>query len=452
MNFPPKERFFLILSVLFAIALAAGCGKRGPREFASREGVEKRTRLVLIGIDGLEPRLLDKYLKQGKMPVLERLIENGAQSTIQCVAGMTSPVVWTSVATGVMPEKHGITGFTVDDLPVTSTIRRVPTFWNMLAQCGILTATVGWQVSWPAEKDSGIVISDRAYWGDFQDKIQPSDAIDLSRYRRKYFTDLDDLSKFTSYPFDPDYESLDRDDPAYAVNFLLERRLMDVYVRDTMYTDITMEVVEKHNPEVLAVYFHGVDYTGHGFWKWYQPRPFLKAGWTIPEGEPDLLAEIIPRYYAYTDSIIGRILDYVGGDPLVILLSDHGFGPRTKLTDSVTGEKTDQPAGLGDFITGNHRSKAVLIASGPQVEKNALPDEVITHLDILPTMLWALGVVPPDHLPGRILSEFFEAEFDFERKIRVPDAAARGTVERTPKESEHDEAILENLRSLGYIK
>ncbi|MHC4945157.1 MAG: alkaline phosphatase family protein, partial [Planctomycetota bacterium] len=351
-----KERFFRIVPAILLIALAMGCGKRGPREFASREGVEKKTKLVLIGIDGLEPKLLDKYLKKGKMPVLEKLIENGAQSLIKCVAGMTSPVVWTTVATGVMPEVHGITGFTVDDLPVTSTIRRVPAFWNMLEQCKINAATVGWQVSWPAEKDSGIIVSDRAYWGKFEDKTFPADAIDLARYRRKYFTDLDDLAKFTNFPFDPDYESLDRDDPGYAVNFLIERRLMDVYVRDTMYTEIAMEVVEKHNPEVLAVYFHGVDYTGHGFWKWYQPKPFIKAGWTIPEEEPDLLADVIPLYYEYTDTIIGRILDYVGGEPLVILLSDHGFGPRTKLSDPVTGEKKNQPANLGDFITGNHRS------------------------------------------------------------------------------------------------
>jgi arylsulfatase A-like enzyme len=77
---------------------------------------------------------------------------------------------------------------------------------------------------------------------------------------------------------------------------------------------------------------------------------------------------------------------------------------------------------------------------------------VITHLDILPTMLFSLGVTPPDELPGRVLSEFFKEEFKPKAVALIPDATRPREGEHTPKQSEHDEAILENLRSLGYIK
>jgi hypothetical protein len=440
-----------MLTVLLSIA-HIGCSERGPKEFPPRDGVEKRTKLVLLAVDGMEPKLLDTFLSEGRLPVLQRLIENGTQSTIRCVAGTCSPVVWTTVVTGVMPEVHGITGFTVDDVPATSTLRRVPAFWNILDACGISSTTLGWQVSWPAEKASGIIITDRAYWGDFSDKTVPSDVLDLERYGRKRYTDYGDLTKFTSFPFDEDYDELSREDPVYAPNFLIKRRLMDAYVRDTIYTDMTMEVVQRYNPEVVAVYLYGIDYAGHGFWKWFESDRFLKAGWSFPAEETAQLKDVIPRYYEYTDFLVGRLLDYIGGDPLVILLSDHGFGPIANMTPSIAGEETDGPATLGDFITGNHREKAVFIASGRQVKKGAKAREAITHLDILPTLLHALGFEPPAALTGRVLEEFFVDDFKSPALPLPVEIADRVEGEVAPKRSEHDDAILENLKSLGYIK
>lgn len=62
-----------------------------------------------------------------------------------------SPVIWTTVATGVPPEVHGISEFFVPtekgEQPVSSSLRRVPALWNMMTAAGRRSAVVGWWAS-----------------------------------------------------------------------------------------------------------------------------------------------------------------------------------------------------------------------------------------------------------------------------------------------------------------
>jgi predicted AlkP superfamily phosphohydrolase/phosphomutase len=102
-----------------------------------------RPQVAILALDGLEPSLVREMLAAGQLPHLQALIDKGSMATIDCIIGTVSPVVWTSVATGVTPERHGITDFTVDDVPVTSTVRRQPASWNILPRFN----------SWPYDPD-----------------------------------------------------------------------------------------------------------------------------------------------------------------------------------------------------------------------------------------------------------------------------------------------------------
>ena len=66
----------------------------------------------------------------------------------------------------MVPRVHGITGFVVPtpkgDVPISSTVRKVPALWNMTARTGRRTAVLGWWGSWPAEEIDGVVVTDRA--------------------------------------------------------------------------------------------------------------------------------------------------------------------------------------------------------------------------------------------------------------------------------------------------
>jgi hypothetical protein len=124
-------------------------------------------RVLLIGLDGADWRILDPLLERGAMPHLARIVRNGVRARLRTIAPMLSPILWTSMATGKRPEKHGIMDFLAVDsrtgrqIPVTSTMRQARAFWGILSGRGISVGTVGWWATWPAERVLGFQVSDR---------------------------------------------------------------------------------------------------------------------------------------------------------------------------------------------------------------------------------------------------------------------------------------------------
>lgn len=93
----------------------------------------------------------------------------------------------------------------------------------------------------------------------------------------------------------------------------------------------------------------------------------------------------------------------------MIVLSDHGFGPRTDPSVPSVGEAfTDEKPAIGDFISGNHRMEAVLIFSGSAARPGVVQKRKITHADILPTILLHQGIPIPESLPGHALTEYLD--------------------------------------------
>jgi predicted AlkP superfamily phosphohydrolase/phosphomutase len=87
-------------------------------------------KLLLIGWDGADWKTINTLLDAGKMPALERFVNSGVMGNLATLHPSLSPMLWTSIATGMRPFKHGIHGFTEPDpsnggiRPVTSTQRR----------------------------------------------------------------------------------------------------------------------------------------------------------------------------------------------------------------------------------------------------------------------------------------------------------------------------------------
>ena len=100
------------------------------------------------------------------MPNVQRLVENGVTGQISTLHPPLSPMLWTSIATGKRPFKHGIHGFsepTPDGRgvqPVTNLSRKTKALWNILHQNGLRSAVIGWWPSHPAEPINGVMVSD----------------------------------------------------------------------------------------------------------------------------------------------------------------------------------------------------------------------------------------------------------------------------------------------------
>ncbi|MGE9267503.1 MAG: alkaline phosphatase family protein [Verrucomicrobiales bacterium] len=126
--------------------------------------MEKKT--LLIGRDAADWKVIRPLLAEGKMPNLARMISTGVSGNLATIQPVLSPMLWTTIATGKRPYKHGIHGFSEADpvsggiRPVTNLSRSTKALWNILNQEEKNSITVGWWPSNPAEPLSrGIMVS-----------------------------------------------------------------------------------------------------------------------------------------------------------------------------------------------------------------------------------------------------------------------------------------------------
>ena len=85
---------------------------------------------ILLGLDGLDPGLTEKWMAEGKLPNLARLREQGSYSRLRTTFPALSPVAWSTFATGVNPARHNIFDFLNRDMrtyaPELSSARVTP--------------------------------------------------------------------------------------------------------------------------------------------------------------------------------------------------------------------------------------------------------------------------------------------------------------------------------------
>ena len=122
-------------------------------------------KVLLIGWDAADWRLIDPLLDAGQMPALESLLNGGVMGNLATIQPPLSPMLWTSIATGKRPFRHRVCGFTEPDpvtggiRPVTSLSRRTKAIWSILNQCGSRSVVIGWWPSHPAEPINGVMVS-----------------------------------------------------------------------------------------------------------------------------------------------------------------------------------------------------------------------------------------------------------------------------------------------------
>jgi len=113
-------------------------------------------KVLLIGWDAADWKVINPLLDQGLMPTLDQFINQGTMGNLATLRPILSPMLWNSIATGKRADKHGIHGFMEPDpqnggvRPVTSTSRKVKAIWNILTQRGYKTHVLGWFAGHPA--------------------------------------------------------------------------------------------------------------------------------------------------------------------------------------------------------------------------------------------------------------------------------------------------------------
>src|SRR5271157_45324 len=113
----------------------------------------KVRRLIFLGLDGLDPRLAERFMAEGKLPNLAKLKEQGSFHRLRTTFPSLSPVAWSTFATGVSPARHNIFDFLNRSLtsylpelssakvrrsrhgrPTVEMRRKSQTFWRILGE------------------------------------------------------------------------------------------------------------------------------------------------------------------------------------------------------------------------------------------------------------------------------------------------------------------------------
>jgi predicted AlkP superfamily phosphohydrolase/phosphomutase/tetratricopeptide (TPR) repeat protein len=402
-------------------------------------------KVLLIGWDAADWKIITPLMDAGKMPHLERLVSEGVAGNLSTLYPVLSPMLWTSIATGKRAYKHGIHGFTEPDprngsvRPVTNLGRKCKAVWNILNQQGLRSNVVGWWPSHPAEPINGAMVSNR-----YQEATAPLDEPWVMRPGTVHPPRLAKaLEEFRIHPGEFEGEQLLPFVPRAAeIDQHKDKRLSAVaaILAETSSVHAAATALMQLEPwDFMAVYFDGIDHFCHGFMKYHPPRP----GW-VPEADFDLYKDVVNGAYQFHDMMLGAYLHLAGNETTVIIVSDHGFHADHLRPEEIPNE----PAGPAD----EHREFGIIAMKGPGLKQDQLVFGA-SLLDVTPTILALYGLPLGRDMDGKPLLSVFEAppavEF-IESWDSVPGDA--GTHPPGMQTDPVDEAeALAQLVKLGYI-
>lgn len=402
-----RNKILLVGSALLGIvAIVLGCSDSGPKFAAPHHP------LAILGIDGMEWRILRPLLRDGKMPNLRKLIERGSAGKLVTLSPSWSPVLWTTVVTGKMPQKHGITYFLdqsdpKDPRPFTSNARHGRALWNIASEYGLTTLCSNWWVTWPAEEIRGYMVAPYSAKEQFAENWKGSFRADLPdltwpRELAKELAPIADrlLDKATYAELDKELfggVELDKIVPAER-EFVKQTRATEI--ADQQFTDMAAYLLDKmkgaqQRPDLVLTYIGLTDVTSHRFWRYAFPDEF---SYTIPGQSKVELNVLIERAYLRADKQIGEIVSRLPEDTNIIVCSDHGF-------HAIDTQKLDEKQGYSQ-ISGHHMDgpTGIFIAAGPDIVDSPASDAILNPddntpvkeigrvVEVFPVALYLLGL------------------------------------------------------------
>ncbi len=427
-----------ILLLAAALAVCLGCG---PGEQASR--------VLVLGLDGLDPQTVDLLMSEGQLPNFAKLRQEGAYGRLISQKPLLSPIIWTTIATGKGPEQHGIGHFvavsdqTGEQLPVTSQMRRVKALWNIVSEAGKTVATVGWWATWPPEEVAGAVVSDHTgYHFLFEDGFTGGKEGESKTWPPQL---AERIAPLLRRPGD-----LTQPELAPFVTVTAEELAQPFRFEDDLghfrwalataqsYRDIGLELWREDEPDLAMVYVEGTDSTSHLFGHLFRAEGL--AGELAAQQAK--FGGAVEEMYRFADRLLGEYLAAMDERTTLVVLSDHGFE---------LGALHDDPSKTRDLRRVSerfHRLEGILYLYGHGVKRHARIDRP-SLVDIAPTILSLLGLPAAGDMPGRVLAEALDTPET--RRVATYEGAGGAAAEDAPRDAVADQAVRERLKSLGYI-
>jgi Tfp pilus assembly protein PilF len=341
-------------------------------------------RVAVFAIDGADWELLSELSNDGRIPNIRALAQGGTTANLQTIQPTVSPLVWTTAATGLPPDRHGVIDFLdrARNLPVDANTRRTPAVWDIAEAFGRHAQVVNWWTAWPPLPGSAVTYDTPVEAS--PGAISPSDLRPRAAQLDVPLTTVQfaQVARFLNITA-REYETfVNSGGPAHPVN-VFRKKLAKTWSDHR----VAMSIYQQQEPLLMLMHYEGTDTVNHLFAPYHPP---YREG--ISQEEYRRYWPAVANYYSEVDRLIGEWMRVLTDDTTVIIVSAHGFRwDRSRPRVAPTGRSA-----LSD-----HRNPGVFIAYGNHVAANRA-GHVMSIYDLVPSILAILGLPKSDEMPGNL--------------------------------------------------
>lgn len=405
-----------------------------------------KRKVLLIGWDAADWKVISPLLDAGKMPALESIVNRGVIGNMATLSPPLSPMLWTSIATGMRADKHGILGFYEPDTkhnsvrPVNVTSRKVKAIWNILQQQGFRSNVISWWPSHPAEPINGLYISNffhKAGKSYNEPWPMPKKAVHPESLRKEIEALRVHPGELTTAHIDPFVHHIDKIDQDKDTSLVGVAKVIAEAASVQAAATWAMRNTEW---DFMAVYFDAIDHFCHGFMKYHPPK--MKH---IPQELFEKYKDVVAGGYIFQDMMLERMIQLAGEDTTIIIISDHGFH-----ADHLRIRTLPKFAAAPAL---EHNPLGIFCACGPGIKKDSRVFGA-TLLDITPTLLTLFKLPVGKDMDGKPLVNIFDEQAVPEYIDSWEDIDGEcGMHDPSEIEDTHAAAeALQQLIELGYIE
>src|SRR5688572_30629895 len=268
-----------LASLLGGSPLASCSGGEPARQRAER-------RLLLVGWDGAAWEMIDPLLRAGRLPNLARLMQRGVQAELLSTIVPISSAAWVGAATGRNPAQSGVYGFfepipgTYDVTLISAHSNQATPIWRTLGRHGMRSVVVGVPVTYPPEPIAGTMVGGM---------LSPNDSI--------YTWPPGLVGRLRERGYVPDL-GIWREDNSLS-GPILEKQL-------AAKREVVRDLLAQEDWDLAFVVYKELDVLSHFAY----------------DGKVD---GVVAALYQRLDEELGVLVEQVGPEANVLLVSDHGF-------------------------------------------------------------------------------------------------------------------------------
>jgi hypothetical protein len=427
-----------ILSTTMVASVAAPIIARGParqplmppavpavnESAASTSGANVR----MLMLDGASLEVIFSSVAAGRLPNIGRIIDKGAVLHLATLRPTQAEPVWSAIATGRYPMYNGVRsavvyralgGTPIQLLPDYCFTQALVTFgflteqpqtpndllarpiWNILSDRGASVGVIGWPLTQPAPAVNGFVVSDAFH-------RLPDTELSLDRTHALWPPDLlaEALTALQT-PADPDpvtlVTAMGAPEPVNDYDVRSDRAPI---VADRVHLQL-LNALGSPAPRLLAVRFPGIDAVGHRFLRYADPAAFGD----VSEAEREKFGGVLSRYYGFIDTVVGREIERLGPDDLLLVVSAFGMealSPGKRVLEIIAGNPQ---------ISGTHERApdGFILAFGANVAPGRPPRASV--VDLAPTILYFLGLPVGRDMDGFARIDLFTPAFASDKPV-----------------------------------